>query len=205
MCTSSSNPASGGSVRKPPHARCPQSGDGGRIDWFKMGDGWTWTSRDLVESADRAREGWEEVKRRIADETYHYLLLDEFTYAMKFGWVDTAEVVEMLTTARVPARRGHRPRRTRRAHRRGGPSQRVCQGHAPVRSWPPGPEGGRVVRPRVCQTGCWSSSDWSCARVRASGGVMMRSHNLPPRSLAPDDMSLTRRISGSLLARTVSA
>jgi cob(I)alamin adenosyltransferase len=73
------------------------SDDGGRIDWFKMGDGWTWTSRDLVESADRAREGWEEVKRRIADETYHYLLLDEFTYPMKFGWVDTEEVVDVLS------------------------------------------------------------------------------------------------------------
>ena len=69
---------------------------GGRIDWFKMGDGWTWTSRDLAESADLAREGWEEVKRRIADETYRFLLLDEFTYPMHFGWVDTAEVVQVL-------------------------------------------------------------------------------------------------------------
>ena len=68
----------------------------GNIDWFKMGDGLTWTSKDLVESADRAREGWEEVKRRLADETYDMLLLDEFTYPMKFGWVDTHEVVEVL-------------------------------------------------------------------------------------------------------------
>jgi cob(I)alamin adenosyltransferase len=68
----------------------------GNIDWFKQGDGWTWTSRDLEESADLAREGWEEVKRRIADATYDMLLLDEFTYPMKFGWVDTAEVVEVL-------------------------------------------------------------------------------------------------------------
>ena len=70
----------------------------GNIDWFKMGDGWTWTSKDLVESADKAREGWEEVKRRLADETYDMLLLDEFTYPMKFGWVDTREVVETLKT-----------------------------------------------------------------------------------------------------------
>jgi cob(I)alamin adenosyltransferase len=68
----------------------------GNIDWFKMGDGWTWTSKDLTESADKAREGWEEVKRRLADETYDMLLLDEFTYPMKFGWVDTGEVVEVL-------------------------------------------------------------------------------------------------------------
>ena len=70
--------------------------EGGRIDWFKMGDGWTWTSRDLDESADLAREGWEEVKRRLADETYRLLLLDEFTYPLSFGWIDTDEVVEVL-------------------------------------------------------------------------------------------------------------
>jgi len=53
-------------------------------------------SRDLDQSAELAREGWEEVKRRIADESYDLLILDEFTYPMKFGWVDTAEVVEVL-------------------------------------------------------------------------------------------------------------
>jgi len=68
----------------------------GNIDWFKMGDGWTWMSRDLEGSAELAREGWEEVKRRLADETYDMLLLDEFTYPMKFGWVETGEVVEVL-------------------------------------------------------------------------------------------------------------
>jgi cob(I)alamin adenosyltransferase len=61
-----------------------------------MGDGWTWVSRDLEHSADLAREGWEEVKRRIADETYELLVLDEFTYPMSFGWVDAGEVVEVL-------------------------------------------------------------------------------------------------------------
>lgn len=79
-----------------------ESDEGGQIDWFKMGDGWTWTSRDLDQSADLAREGWEEVKRRLADETYTFVLLDEFTYPMKFGWVDTAEVCEVLA-----ARPGH--------------------------------------------------------------------------------------------------
>ncbi|MCC3764549.1 cob(I)yrinic acid a,c-diamide adenosyltransferase [Glycomyces sp. TRM65418] len=68
----------------------------GGIDWFKMGDGWSWTSRDLAESADLAREGWEEVKRCLAEERYRFYLLDEFTYPMKWGWVDTAEVVETL-------------------------------------------------------------------------------------------------------------
>ncbi len=73
-----------------------ETGKGGTIRWFEAGDGWTWTSRDIEESADLAREGWEEVKRRIADETYDFLLLDEFTYPMTFGWIDVDEVVDVL-------------------------------------------------------------------------------------------------------------
>jgi cob(I)alamin adenosyltransferase len=68
----------------------------GGIDWEKMGDGWTWISRDLEESADRAREGWAEVKRRIAAERYEFLLLDELTYAIKYGWIPEQEIVDTL-------------------------------------------------------------------------------------------------------------
>jgi cob(I)alamin adenosyltransferase len=68
----------------------------GGIDWEKMGDGWTWTSRDLEHSADLAREGWAEVRRRIEGERYELLVLDEFTYPMAFGWVDAGEVVDVL-------------------------------------------------------------------------------------------------------------
>jgi cob(I)alamin adenosyltransferase len=69
----------------------------GGIDWEKMGDGWTWISKDLEESADKAREGWAEVKRRIEAERYEFLLLDELTYAIKYGWIEEAEIVDTLT------------------------------------------------------------------------------------------------------------
>jgi cob(I)alamin adenosyltransferase len=68
----------------------------GGIDWEKMGDGWTWISRDLDESAARAQEGWAEVKRRIAAERYEFLLLDELTYAITYGWIDEDDVVATL-------------------------------------------------------------------------------------------------------------
>lgn len=68
----------------------------GGIDWFKTGDGWSWISKDLTESADLARAGWEQVKRMIAEERYEFLMLDEFTYPLKWGWIDVAEVVDVL-------------------------------------------------------------------------------------------------------------
>ena len=72
------------------------AGTGGRIDWEKMGDGWSWLSRDLDESADLAREGWAEVKRAIAAERYEFLLLDELTYPITWGWIDVDDVVATL-------------------------------------------------------------------------------------------------------------
>lgn len=69
----------------------------GGITWEAMGDGWTWTSRDLEQTAELAREGWEEVRRQIADERYQLLILDEFTYPLAFGWIPVDEVVATLS------------------------------------------------------------------------------------------------------------
>ena len=68
----------------------------GGITWEKMGDGWSWLSKDLERSADLAREGWEEVKRAIAQERFEFFLLDELTYPVKWGWIDADEVVATI-------------------------------------------------------------------------------------------------------------
>lgn len=68
----------------------------GGIDWEKMGDGWSWISRDLEESADKARVGWDRVKELIAQERYEFLLLDELTYPIKYGWIEEDDVVATL-------------------------------------------------------------------------------------------------------------
>jgi cob(I)alamin adenosyltransferase len=75
-----------------------ETGEGGPVSWHKMGEGWSWVQRDIEDSADAAREGWEQVKRDLAAQAYTLYVLDEFTYPMKWGWVDPAEVVEVLRT-----------------------------------------------------------------------------------------------------------
>jgi cob(I)alamin adenosyltransferase len=75
-----------------------ETGEGGPVEWHKMGSGWSW-SRKQGETEDHeaaAVEGWHEIKRRLAEETHDLLILDEFTYPMKWGWVDTEEVVDVL-------------------------------------------------------------------------------------------------------------
>jgi cob(I)alamin adenosyltransferase len=77
-----------------------QTGQGAPVAWHKMGEGWSWIQRDLHSDpemqADNARAGWEQIKRDLAAETYKLYLLDEFTYPMKWGWVDVDEVVSVL-------------------------------------------------------------------------------------------------------------
>ena len=131
----------------------------GGIDWEKMGDGWTWISRDLEESADKAREGWAEVKRRIESERYEFLLLDELTYAIKYGWIPEEEIVaDAAGPAGLPARRRDRPRRLAGADRGRGPRERGRQGQAPDGRGHPSAAGDRVVIPRIVIAGTSSGA-----------------------------------------------
>lgn len=62
------------------------SGEGGSVDWHKMGEGWSWVQRDAqMDNEEKAREGWEQVKRDLAAETYKLYVLDEFAYPMHWG------------------------------------------------------------------------------------------------------------------------
>ncbi|MGL5866435.1 MAG: cob(I)yrinic acid a,c-diamide adenosyltransferase, partial [Dermatophilaceae bacterium] len=77
-----------------------ETGEGGPVDWHKMGSGWSWTRKagDADDHRAAAVEGWQEITRRLADQTYDLLVLDEFTYPMAWGWVDVDDVVAALTT-----------------------------------------------------------------------------------------------------------
>jgi cob(I)alamin adenosyltransferase len=75
------------------------TGAGGTVAWHKMGEGWSWVQRRIDPAADpaaAAREGWAQIARDLAAQTYRLYVLDELTYPMRWGWVDVSEVVEVL-------------------------------------------------------------------------------------------------------------
>lgn len=76
-----------------------ETGEGGPIEWHKMGSGWSWSRKGGTEEdhAAQAAEGWAEIKRRLAAETHTVYVLDEFTYPVKWGWIDVEDVVTTLT------------------------------------------------------------------------------------------------------------
>lgn len=75
-----------------------EHGAGGPVEWHKMGSGWSWSRKpgSEVDHATAAADGWAEISRRLADQRHDFYVLDEFTYPLKWGWVDIEEVVDVL-------------------------------------------------------------------------------------------------------------
>jgi cob(I)alamin adenosyltransferase len=67
------------------------------IDWQTLGDGFTWESTDLDETAAKGRHAWEVAREKLASGEYDLLILDELTYAITYGWVPVDEVVAGIT------------------------------------------------------------------------------------------------------------
>jgi cob(I)alamin adenosyltransferase len=72
------------------------------MDWWALGDGFTWDSDDMDESEAIAREAWLSAKTRIGSDEYDLLILDEITYPINWGWIDIDDVVAAIA---------HRPSR----------------------------------------------------------------------------------------------
>ncbi|MCI5120305.1 MAG: cob(I)yrinic acid a,c-diamide adenosyltransferase [Candidatus Electrothrix sp. AUS4] len=71
------------------------------IDFHVMGRGFTWKSDDLEKDKEVAREAWEKAKEAIASGKYHTVVLDEFTYLLRYGMIEKGEVLEVLRSKPV--------------------------------------------------------------------------------------------------------
>ncbi|MFZ0014760.1 MAG: cob(I)yrinic acid a,c-diamide adenosyltransferase [Acidimicrobiia bacterium] len=66
------------------------------IDWWALGDGFTWDSEDMEESEAVARAAWEHARGVVESGEFGLVVLDEITYPINWGWVDVDEVVRVL-------------------------------------------------------------------------------------------------------------
>lgn len=67
-----------------------------------MGEGFTWETQDLERDRAAARAGWEKAKELIRDPDIRMVLLDEINIALRYDYLDVAEVVAFLTTEKPP-------------------------------------------------------------------------------------------------------
>jgi cob(I)alamin adenosyltransferase len=66
------------------------------VDWWAMGDGFTWDSESMEESEAVAREAWSRAKEMIGSGDYQLIVLDEVTYPINWGWIDIDEVLAAI-------------------------------------------------------------------------------------------------------------
>ncbi len=72
-----------------------------KVEWRVMGEGFTWETQDDARDAAAARAAWALAEAALNDPTVDLVILDEFTYAFKYRWLETAPV--LATIARRPA------------------------------------------------------------------------------------------------------
>jgi cob(I)alamin adenosyltransferase len=66
------------------------------VELIPLGGGYTWLSKDIEKDKGLAREAWQLAQGKISSGEYDVVILDEFTYPLKYGWIPMEEVLETL-------------------------------------------------------------------------------------------------------------
>ncbi|AJE45292.1 cob(I)yrinic acid a,c-diamide adenosyltransferase [Celeribacter indicus] len=67
-----------------------------------MGEGFTWETQDKTRDTQLAKAAWEKAKELILDPENRMVLLDEINIALRYGYLDIAEVTDFLATRKPP-------------------------------------------------------------------------------------------------------
>lgn len=71
------------------------------VHWKNFGQGFTWQQKDQSLSRDDAIAGWEYAKGLLASGAYDFVILDEISYVLSYGWVSPKSVCEFFTEHRA--------------------------------------------------------------------------------------------------------
>lgn len=72
----------------------------GRVDFFTLGEGYTWETQDRQRDIDMARKAWERARSLLEDPQYQLVVLDELNIVLKYDYVPLGEVLETLRNKR---------------------------------------------------------------------------------------------------------
>ena len=71
------------------------------VDFYVMGNGFTFKSNDLEKDRIIALKGWNLAKEKLCSTDYFMVLLDELTYLMTLGFLDTDTIMDALIHRRT--------------------------------------------------------------------------------------------------------
>lgn len=68
------------------------------VDWWTLGEGFSWDSEDLDEDRATAVEAWRHARSLLEAGDHRLVVLDEVTYPVNWGWLDVDEVAAAIRT-----------------------------------------------------------------------------------------------------------
>jgi cob(I)alamin adenosyltransferase len=71
-------------------------------EFHAMGEGFTWETQDRARDIAAARTGWEKAKELIRNPDIRLVLLDEINIALRYDYLDVAEIVTFLQEEKPP-------------------------------------------------------------------------------------------------------
>jgi cob(I)alamin adenosyltransferase len=66
------------------------------VEWHVTGDGFTWDTQNREQDIATAQRGWAIAARMLADPSYQLVVLDELTYLLSYGYLDSDVVLDAL-------------------------------------------------------------------------------------------------------------
>lgn len=66
------------------------------VSWHVCGEGFTWETRDDSRDQATAEAAWVLAQQYLKDPGISLVILDEFTYCLKYGWLDTDAVLTAI-------------------------------------------------------------------------------------------------------------
>ena len=73
---------------------------GDKVSWHTMGEGFTWETQDLARDIAAAERAWAKSQELMADPSFGLVILDELNIALRYDYLDLANVVATLASRR---------------------------------------------------------------------------------------------------------
>lgn len=67
-----------------------------KVQWHVGGQGFTWETQDKTKDTEAAQDAWRVACEHLNNPDIGLVILDEMTYAFKYGWLDLADVLAVL-------------------------------------------------------------------------------------------------------------
>jgi cob(I)alamin adenosyltransferase len=66
------------------------------IEWYALGDGFTWDTKNPEQDIKTSRNIWEFCKQQIVSEKFDVVLLDEINYCSSYNWISGQEISDFI-------------------------------------------------------------------------------------------------------------